>query len=121
MRSDCKKRRSTMQRARLNRPHDCRVQIATLASAFLAIGVLPPAVPEPASAATLDRMQQTGKLTLGYRTDAQPFSYKDESGNAAGYAVRLCQQVAEKIKSDQGLSTLTVEWVPVTVEEELQE
>ena len=109
-----------MQRARLNRPHECRVRIAALAIAFLATGVLALAIPEPTSAATLDRMQQTGKLTLGYRADARPFSYKDESGNAAGYAVGLCQLVADKIKSDQGLSTLTVEWVPVTVEEELQ-
>ena len=109
-----------MQRARLNRPHEYLVLGATLAIAFLATGVLPLAVPEPASAATLDRMQQTGKLTLGYRADARPFSYKDESGNAAGYAVGLCQQVAEKIKSDQGLSTLTVEWVPVTLEDQFQ-
>jgi ABC-type amino acid transport substrate-binding protein len=109
-----------MQRARLNRPHEYLVLGATLAIAFLATGVLPLAVPEPASAATLDRMQQTGKLTLGYRADARPFSYKDESGNAAGYAVGLCQQVAGKIKSDQGLSTLTVEWVPVTVEDQFQ-
>jgi putrescine:ornithine antiporter len=82
--------------------------------------MLPLAVSLPASAATLDRIQQTGKLTLGYRADARPFAYKDESGNAAGFAVGLCQQVADKLKSDQGLSTLTVEWVPVTVEEELQ-
>src|SRR6476620_1612229 len=120
MRCDWKKRRSTMQRAPLNRPHECRVRIATLAIALLATGVLPFAVPEPASAATLDRMQQTGKLTLGYHADARPFAYKDESANAAGYAVVLCKKVAEKIQSDQGLSTLTVEWVPVTVEEELQ-
>jgi putrescine:ornithine antiporter len=109
-----------MQRARLNRPHEYRVRTAALTIVFLATGVLPLTVPESASAATLDRMQQTGKLTFGYRADAQPFSFKDESGNAAGYAVGLCQQVVDKIKSDQGLSTLTVEWVPVTVEEELQ-
>jgi ABC-type amino acid transport substrate-binding protein len=109
-----------MQRARLNRPHEYRVRFATLAIVFIATGMLPLAVSLPASAATLDRMQQTGKLTLGYRADARPFAYKDESGNAAGFAVGLCQQVADKIKSDQGLSTLTVEWVPVTVEEELQ-
>jgi ABC-type amino acid transport substrate-binding protein len=109
-----------MQRARLNRPHEYRVRFATLAIAFIATGMLPLAVSLPASAATLDRIQQTGKLTLGYRADARPFAYKDESGNAAGFAVGLCQQVADKIKSDQGLSTLTVEWVPVTVEEELQ-
>jgi ABC-type amino acid transport substrate-binding protein len=109
-----------MQRARLNRPHECRVQIATLAIVFFATVVLPFAMRGPASAATLDRMQQTGKLTLGYRADARPFSYRDESGNADGYAVGLCKELAEKIKSDQGLSTLTVELVPVTVEEEFQ-
>jgi ABC-type amino acid transport substrate-binding protein len=52
-----------------------------------------------ASAATLDRVRQTGKLTLGYRTDAPPFSHKDESGNPDGYAVSLCKAVAEKVKS----------------------
>jgi ABC-type amino acid transport substrate-binding protein len=110
-----------MQRARLNRPHKCPVRIAALAIAFLAAGVLQLAVLEPALAATLDRVQQTGKITLGYRADARPFSYKDESGNAAGYAVGLCQQVADKIKSDQGLATLTVEWVPVTADDEFQQ
>jgi putrescine:ornithine antiporter len=100
--------------------HECRVRNATLAIAFLATGVLPLAVSIPASAATLDRIQQAGKLTLGYRADARPFSYKDESGNAAGYAAGLCQQVADKIKSDHRLSTLTVEWVPVTVEDQFQ-
>lgn len=109
-----------MQRAQLDRPHECRVRIVTLVIVFLATGILPLAVSEPASAATLDRLQQTGKLTLGYRADARPFSYKDESGNPSGYAVGLCQQVADKIKSDLGLSALTVEWTPVTVEEELQ-
>src|SRR6478736_9873466 len=115
MRSDWKKRRSTMQRARLNRPHEYRVRIATLAIAFLATGVLPFAVPEPASAATLDRMQQTGKLTLGYRADARPFSYRDESGNAAGYSVVLCRKIAEQVKAELKLSTLNVEFVPVTM------
>ena len=109
-----------MQPARLDRPHECGVRIVTLAFVVLASGMLSLAMSEPTSAATLDRLQQTGKLMLGYRVDARPFSYKDESGSPVGYAVGLCQQVADKIKSDQGLSTLTVEWTPVTVEEELQ-
>ena len=69
-----------MQRARLNRPHECRVRTATLGIVFLATGVLPLAVPEPASAATLDRIQQTGKLTLGYRADAH-FNNTQNQGN----------------------------------------
>jgi putrescine:ornithine antiporter len=72
-----------------------------------------------ASAATLDRVK-TGKLALGYRTDGLPFSYKDASGNADGYAVQLCKDVAEKLKADLGISDLAVEWVPVTAEDQFR-
>jgi putrescine:ornithine antiporter len=88
-----------------------RVRIATFAIAFLAAALLP-----PAEAGTADRVRQAGKLTLGYRTDARPFSYREESGNAAGYSVALCQRIAEQVKTELGLSTLAVEWVPVTLE-----
>jgi ABC-type amino acid transport substrate-binding protein len=109
-----------MQCARLNRPHDFRVQIATLAMTFLATIALSLALAVPVIAATLDRVRETGKLVLGYRTDGRPFSYKDESGNAAGYAVALCKEVAEQVKSELGLPTLTVEWIPVTIEDQFQ-
>lgn len=109
-----------MPRARSNRHYECRVRAATLAFLALAAGVLLLTVPDRASAATLDRLQQSGKLELGYRADARPFSYKDESGNPAGYAVGLCQQVADKIKLDPRFSNLAVEWVAVTAEDELQ-
>jgi len=109
-----------MQRARSNRPHGHRVRIATFVMALLAGALLPLAWAVPASAATLDRVKQTGKLTLGYRADARPFSYQDESGNADGYIVALCKQVAEQVKSDLGLSSLAVEWVPVTVEDQFR-
>ena len=109
-----------MQRARSNRPHGHRVRIGTFVMALLAVALIPPSWPTPASAATLDRVKQTGKLNLGYRADGRPFSYRDESGNADGYAVALCKAVAEQVKSDQGLSTLAVEWVPVTVEDQFK-
>ena len=109
-----------MQRTRLNRPHGYRVRAAILAMAFLAAVVLVFAAAYPVSAATLDRVKETGKLTLGYRTDARPFSYQDESGTADGYAVALCKEIAEQIKSEQGLSTLSVEWVPVSVDDQFQ-
>jgi putrescine:ornithine antiporter len=90
--------------------------VATFVIAFLAATLLPFAAPTPASAGTLERVKEAGKLTLGYRTDARPFSFKDESGNAAGYSVALCQKIAEQVKAELGLSTLAVEWVPVTLE-----
>ena len=76
------------------------VAVAAFAIAFLA--ALPPPSAEAATGpvSTLDRVKQSGKLTLGYRTDARPFSYEDESGNAAGYSVALCEKIAEQVKAD---------------------
>ena len=70
-----------------------------------------------ASADTLDRIRESGKLTLGYRTDARPFSYMDASGNATGYAIALCEAVSNAIKAESGNASLAVQWVPVTVED----
>jgi ABC-type amino acid transport substrate-binding protein len=80
------------------------------------VALLPLADAAPGSAGTLDRVRQAGKLTLGYRADARPFSYRDESGKAAGYSVALCERIAEQVKAELGLSTLAVDWVPVTIE-----
>jgi hypothetical protein len=48
------------------------------------------------STSTLDRIRSAGRIRLGYRADARPFSYKDELGQAAGYGVALCQKIAER-------------------------
>jgi polar amino acid transport system substrate-binding protein len=69
------------------------------------------------AAGTLDQVKKSGKLTLGYRTDARPFSYKDESGNPAGYSVALCRRIADQIKADLNLPSVSANWVPVSLEE----
>jgi ABC-type amino acid transport substrate-binding protein len=53
-------------------------------------------------------------MRLGYRDDAAPFSYGDQSGNAAGYSIVLCQAIAEAVKRELRLPALQIEWVPVT-------
>ncbi|HYV88904.1 MAG TPA: amino acid ABC transporter substrate-binding protein, partial [Candidatus Polarisedimenticolia bacterium] len=63
-----------------------------MAIAFLGALIQPFAQAATDATGTLDRVRQTGKLTFGYNPDARPFSYKDESGNAAGFAVALCQK-----------------------------
>jgi putrescine:ornithine antiporter len=76
--------------------------------------LLPPC---DATAGTLDRVRQAGKLTLGYRTDARPLSFRDEAGKPAGYSVDLCLKIADQVKANLGLQTLSVDWVPVTIED----
>ena len=77
-------------------------------------------IPVPAAAAedsTIARIRNTGRLTFGYRADARPFSYTDDSGAAAGYSVALCQAVANEIKRDLQMPALKVEWKPVAFEQ----
>ena len=94
-----------------------RVRITTVAIAFLAAAFLPLAQ----AAGTLDRVRDAGKINLGYRADARPFSFKDDGGNAAGYSVALCQKIVEQVKTDLKLPALNVVWVPVTLEGRFQD
>lgn len=102
-----------MQIAGSKSPQRQSVRFAAFLIAAAAIASLPFA---PVAAATLDQVKASGKLLLGYRADARPFSY-DESGKPAGYSVALCEKIADEVKTELGLSAMTVEWVPVTLED----
>jgi len=102
--------------ARSQDPRGRTVRIVVRAVALLAATLIPLVLAGPACAGTLDRVSDTGRLRLGYRIDARPFSYRDESGNAAGYSVALCQKIADRVKAELALPALTVEWVPVILE-----
>jgi polar amino acid transport system substrate-binding protein len=85
---------SAMSRSR------CVVALALTLSAFAS-----------ASAGTLDHIRESGKLVLGYRTDARPFSYRNESGAPAGFAVAICERIAKTLAADAGNASLPIEWV----------
>ncbi|HET7766123.1 MAG TPA: putrescine-ornithine antiporter [Burkholderiales bacterium] len=84
-----------------------------LALAFIAAALQPSPVHAQASAkkaaAAPEGAKKSSKLTFGYYANARPFSYTDESGKPAGYAVELCQQVA-------GAAGVETAWVAVTPE-----
>jgi polar amino acid transport system substrate-binding protein len=95
-----------------------RVWLASRAVAVVGLGCL---AAMSASAATLDRIRESGHLRLGYLADARPFSYRAESGAAEGYGVALCQKVAEQVKSELKLSDLAVDWVAVAPDDRLRD
>jgi polar amino acid transport system substrate-binding protein len=109
-----------MQIGKSKDDHTYRAPPAKLAIAILVTGILVFAQTAAASGATLDRVKETMKLTLGYREDARPFSYKDEGGKPAGYSVELCQKIAEEVKAELGLSSLNVDWVSVTPDDRFE-
>ena len=77
-----------------------------LAAAGLALPAL--------AAGTLDGVRASGKLRLGFRADARPFSFAAEQGKADGYSIALCLKVADALKAELKLPTLAIEFVPVT-------
>lgn len=52
---------------------------------------------QAAAAGTLERVRDSGVFRIGYRTDAKPYSYQNEAGQAAGYVVDLCLEVAKAL------------------------
>ena len=91
--------------------------LVALATTLCASMVLLLAEAVPSFAGTMDTVQKSGKLMLGYRLDARPFSYRDAQGNAAGYSVALCRKVAEDLKAELKHGALTGEFVPVSSED----
>jgi ABC-type amino acid transport substrate-binding protein len=52
---------------------------------------------QAAAAGTLERVRDSGVFRIGYRVDAKPYSYKNDQGQAAGYIVDLCLEVARAL------------------------
>lgn len=90
--------------------------ITSTACAIISLAIVSPALAQKTGAAaspTLTRIKQSGRIKFGYQPDARPFSFRDQSGNPAGFTVALCKKVADEVKAELGLQTLTVEWVAV--------
>lgn len=52
----------------------------------------------PAQAkSVLDLIRETGVVRIGYRADAEPYSYRDPRGRPAGYVVDICREVAVRL------------------------
>ena len=62
---------------------------------------------------TLDHIKQTGKIVIAHRESSVPFSYVVDK-KPMGYAVELCQKIAEAVRKKLELKTLAVEMLQVT-------
>lgn len=94
-----------------------RVRLKSFGSLGLIVACLAALPVLPAAAQTVDRLTETGRIRLGYLVDAMPFTSRTEAGTAEGYGAALCEQVAERIRMELDIATLTVEWVPVDIDD----
>jgi ABC-type amino acid transport substrate-binding protein len=103
-----------MQLTRLLKLSRQHFSMTTLGFTLLALMPLLQAEVKQAAPNTLARVQQTGTLKLGYYANARPFSYQDDAGKPAGYAIAVCQQVANDLKNELGIPNLSVDFIVVT-------
>lgn len=62
---------------------------------------------------TLQKIKETGTITLGYRESSIPFSYLDSQQRPVGLSLDLCQAIVAKVKEQLGLTNLAVKQVAV--------
>ncbi len=73
------------------------------------------ATPNAWAGPVLDRIKETGRINIGSRENAVPFSYVTQAGQKpVGYSVDLCQKIVESIRKRVGLKQLEVNHVMVT-------
>jgi len=94
-----------------NARHNSRPALAALALA-MTLGLAPTA---PATAGeVLDRIRSSGRIVLAHREASIPLSYVDAKGQPLGYAVDLCQRLADAVQRHLGLATLNIRYLAVS-------
>jgi glutamate/aspartate transport system substrate-binding protein len=63
---------------------------------------------------TLDKIRESGVITLGHRETSRPFSFIGTDGQPTGYSVDLCLQVVAGLRQSLKLPELKVAWLAVT-------
>lgn len=65
------------------------------------------------TAGTLDKIKETGAITVSYRESSVPFSYLDENSKPIGFAFDLCKNIVAAVEKNIG-KRLTVNLQAVT-------
>ena len=85
-----------------------------VAGAALAVALSAGAALAQELTGTLKNIKETGAITLGYRDSSIPFSYLDDNQKPVGYAMDICNKIADAVKKELKLDKLEVKLNPVT-------
>jgi len=72
------------------------------------------AVNANAASPTMDKIKSTGAVTMGVRESSIPMSYTTGDSRFDGYHVEVCRMILGDIKDKLGMSTLRINYQPVT-------
>ena len=84
--------------------------LKTLSAVALAVPMF--AIAQPS--ATLDKIKQSGEMTLAYRESSIPFSYLGDKGQPIGFGFEICEKVVDAVKKATGRSDLKLKYQAVT-------
>ena len=90
------------------------VSLALSVAAMLALSSAP--APAQDLQGTLKKIKDSGVITIGYREQSVPFSFRGNDGKPAGYSIDLCSRIVTSVQQRLGLAKLDVKWVAVTPE-----
>jgi glutamate/aspartate transport system substrate-binding protein len=63
---------------------------------------------------TLQKIKDSGAITIGYRETSMPFSYIDDSQKPIGFALDICYKIVDEVKATLKLDKLKIELTPVS-------
>lgn len=81
---------------------------------LVAATLLLAAVNAGATSPTMDKIKSTGAITMGVRESSIPMSYTTGDSRFDGYHVEICRMILTDIKDKLGMSTLRINYQPVT-------
>lgn len=90
-----------------------RLVVILLAIGF--VGAHAGSVAAQALDGTLKKIKSTGVIRVGYRESSAPFSFMGPEGKPVGYSIDLCDRVARAVQAELKMTSLKVQYVPVTV------
>ncbi len=77
---------------------------------IVSLAMLAPALAQ----STLDKIKDSGSITLSYREASIPFSYLDDKAQPVGFGVEICDRIVDEIKKTTGRADLKVQRQAVT-------
>lgn len=94
------------------------MRILVIGLAVLCLQISAATAPSMASelTGTLKRVDETGRINLGFREAEPPMSFINKNGAVVGYSIDLCDHIAAAVKKKLDRADIAVSYVPVTAE-----
>jgi glutamate/aspartate transport system substrate-binding protein len=81
---------------------------------FVVAALLPALARGQEADTALTRIRQNKAVIIGFRESAAPFAYLDESKQASGYSIDICNRIAQEIGRKLNIPHIETRYVPVT-------